>query len=63
MKTVFGHFLEFGTSNGLDIAYDDSAKRFAAFDDDKRSCIINEVCIISINYAKKSQKWGFGPFS
>ena len=56
MKTVFGHFLEFGTSNGLDIAYDDSAKRFAAFDDDKRSCIINEVCIISINYAKKSRK-------
>ena len=54
MKTVFGHFLEFLTSNGLDIAYDDSAKRFSAFDDDKRSCIINEVCIISINYAKKS---------
>ena len=31
MKTVFGHFLEFGTSDGLDIAYDDSAKRFSAF--------------------------------
>ena len=56
MKTVFGHFLEFGTSNGLDIAYDDSAKRFAAFDDDKRSCIINEVCIISMIHAKMSQK-------
>ena len=52
MKTVFGHFLEFGTSNGLDIAYDDSAKRFAAFDDDTRSCIINEVCIINVIYAK-----------
>ena len=56
MKTVFGHFLEFGTSNGLDIAYDDSAKRFAAFDDDKRSCIINEVSITSIINAKMSQK-------
>ena len=54
MKTVFGYFFQFGTSNSLDIAYDDSAKRFSAFDDDKRSCIINEVCIISINYAKKS---------
>ena len=51
---VLGHFLEFGTLDGSDIAYDDSAKRFSAFDDDKRSCIINEVCIISINYAKKS---------
>ena len=46
--------MEFVTSNGLDIAYDDRVKRFSAFDDDKRSCIINEVCIISINYAKKS---------
>ena len=46
--------MEFVTFNGLDIAYDDSAKGFAAFDDDKRSCIINEVYIISINYAKKS---------
>ena len=53
---VLGNFLEFVTSNGLDIAYDDSVKRFSAFDDDKRSYIINEVCIISINYAKKSQK-------
>ena len=53
MKTVFGQFFEFGTSKGLDIAYDDSAKRFAAFDDDKRSCIINEVCIINVIYAKK----------
>ena len=63
MKTGFGHFFDFGTSDGPDIAYYDRGKCFSAFGDDKRSCIINEVCIISINYAKKSQKWGFGPFS
>ena len=26
------------------------------------SCILNEVCIISIIYAKKNQKLGFGHF-
>ena len=56
MKTGFGHFLEFGTSDGPDIAYYDRGKRFSSSGDDKRSCIINEVCIISIIYAKKSQK-------
>ena len=50
---VLGHFLEFGTSDGLDIADYDRAKLFSAFGDDKRPCIINEACIISINYAKK----------
>ena len=53
MKTDFGYFLEFGTSDGLDIADYDRAKRFSAFGDDKRPCIINEACIIGINYAKK----------
>ena len=53
MKTDFGYFLEFGTSDGLDIADYDQAKCFSAFGDDKRPCIINEACIISINYAKK----------
>ena len=53
---VFGHFLEFGTSDGPDIAYYDRGKCFSSFGDDKRSCIINEVGIISIIYAKKSQK-------
>ena len=48
---VLGHFLEFGTSDGLDIADYDQAKCFSAFGDDKRPCIINEACIISINYA------------
>ena len=32
MKTGFGHFLDFGTWDGLDIAYFDSTKCFAAFD-------------------------------
>ena len=31
MKTGFGHFLDFGTSEGLDIAYHDSAKCFSTF--------------------------------
>ena len=53
---VLGHFLEFGTSDGLDVADYDRAKCFSAFGYVKRSCIINEVCIISIIYAKKSQK-------
>ena len=56
---VFGHFLEFGGLDGADIAYNDWAKYFSAFDDDKRSCIINEVCIISIDYAKKGLKMRF----
>ena len=53
---VFGHYLEIGVSDGLDIAYLDSRKCFSSFGDDKRSCIINEVGIISMIYAKKSQK-------
>ena len=55
-KEVFGHFLEFGTSDGLDIADYEKAKCFLGFGDDKRPCIINEAYIISINYAKKGQK-------
>ena len=50
---VLGHFLEFGTSDGLGVEDYDETKCFSAFGDDKRPCIINEVCIISINYAKK----------
>ena len=56
MKTGFGHFLDFGTSEGLDIAYLDSAKCFLTFGNGKWSCIINWLCIISIIYAKTSQK-------
>ena len=37
MKTVFCHFLEFGTSDGLDIVYYDSTKCFPAFDNITRS--------------------------
>ena len=50
---VLGHFFEFGTSDGLDVADYDRAKCFRAFAEDKRPFIINEACIISINYAKK----------
>ena len=38
---VFGHFLDFGTLDGLDIAYYDSTKCFAAFDNGNRSCIMH----------------------
>ena len=51
---VFGHFLEFGVMYGPDIAYEDCSKYFSVLGDDKRSCIISEVCLISIYYAKKS---------
>ena len=52
MKTDFGYFLEFGTSNGPDIADYYRAKCSSAFGDDKRPCIINEACIINVIYAK-----------
>ena len=42
MKTRFGHFLEFGPSDGLDIAYHDSSKCFSAFGHGNSSCIINQ---------------------
>ena len=60
---VFGHYLEIGASDGqiggsdgLDFAYHDSRKCFSAFGNSKRPCIINELCIISIIYAKKESK-------
>ena len=52
MKTVFGHFLEFGTSDGSHIADYDSTKCSSTFGHGKGSCIINEVCIINVIYAK-----------
>ena len=55
-KEVFDLYLEFGTSDESHIAYDDSTKGFLIFGHGKRSCIINKVCMISINYAKKSRK-------
>ena len=38
---VFGHYLEIGASDGLDVAYHDSRKWFSALGNGKRSCIIN----------------------
>ena len=52
MKTGFCHFFEFGTSDGLAIAYYNSTKCSSRFGHGKRSCIINEVCIINVIYAK-----------
>ena len=56
---VLGHFLKIGASDGLDIADYDRAKRFSAFGDDKRPCIINEACIINVLYVKNED---FGYF-
>ena len=59
---VSGRFVKFGWLDSSDIANDDSAKCFSTFVDVSRPCIINQLCIISIIYAKKSQKRGFGHF-
>ena len=49
---VFGHFLEFGTLDGRHIAYYDSSNCSSTFVHGERSCIINQVCIINVIYAK-----------
>ena len=54
-----GLFLNFGGSDRLDIAYDGSPKCFSTCDSGYRSCIINQICIMCKNCAKKSKKWGF----
>ena len=56
---VSGRFVKFGWLDSSDIANDDCAKCFSRFVDVSRPCIINQLCIISIIYAKKSQKLGF----
>ena len=56
-KTGFGHFLDFGTSDGLNIAYYDSTKCFPAFDN-----IIQKSQKAFLN-DPKWQKRGFWPFS
>ena len=50
----FGPVLEFWASVGPDIAYCDWGKCFSTFGHGEGSCIINEVCIINVIYAKKS---------
>ena len=56
---VFGHFLDLGDSDRLEIAYDGSAKCFSTCGSGFRSCMINLVCIMCINCAKKEQKMRF----
>ena len=62
MKRDFGHFHDFGTSEGLDIAYHDSAKCFLTFGYDiahagsfknHKNAFLNDP---------KSQKVGFWSF-
>ena len=55
MKTGFGPFLHFGTLDGPDIAYYDSTTCFSTFGSGNRSCIINQLCIIGIIYAKRAK--------
>ena len=44
------------TSDWLDIAYHDRAKYFSTLGHCERSCRINQLSIISVIYANKSQK-------
>ena len=53
----FRHFLEFGVSGGLDVVHYYSTECFSTFVNGNVSCIINKLCIISMIYVKKSQKW------
>ena len=56
-KTGFGHFLKFGTSDGLDIVYYDSTKCFPAFDNITRSWRIiqmSQKCIFE--WSKEPKK-------
>ena len=50
-----GLFLNFGGSDQLHIAYDDSPKCFSTCGAGFCSCIVKYVCIMCINCAKKSK--------
>ena len=62
MKVVLCHFLEIVAMDGADMAYNDWAKYFSAFGDDKRSCIINELCIIAQIIQKRAENEVLGIF-
>ena len=53
---VFRHFYEIDVSGGLDIAHYGSTECFSTFGNGNVPCTINKLCIISIIYARKSQK-------
>ena len=60
-KEVFGHFLEFGTSDGLDTVYYDSLKCFPAFDNITRSWRIiqmSQKCIFEWSNEPKKEVFG-----
>ena len=52
---VFGLFLELQWLSPSDIAYYDSTTCFSTFGSGNRSCIINQLCIIGIIYAKRAK--------
>ena len=52
---LFGHFIEFGWFNWSDIADNDCTKCFSTFANGFRSWLSNDLCIVNIIYAKKSQ--------
>ena len=57
-----GLFLNFGGSDQLHIAYDDSPKCFSTCGAGFCSCMVKYVCIMCINCAKKSKKNFFAIF-
>ena len=62
-KEGFGHFLDFGTSEGLDIAYHDSAKCFLTFGYDIAYAGSFKNHKIAFLNDPKCQKRSFWPFS
>ena len=57
-----GLFLDFGGSNRLDIAYCGSPNCFSTCGTGFSSCMINQVCIMCINCAKKCKIVHIGLF-
>ena len=56
---IFGHLLEFGTSGGFDIVYNDHKKCFLTVGYGIRSCTINLVCMNNLIYANREVKQVF----
>ena len=54
MKKGFGHFLEFGASVGLDIAYWDTVEQCPWFGNGNDHVGHDQLCIIGIIYAENA---------